>query len=78
MNWMIQEQKKVKGEDVWQSILFYGSLDAAAKGVLDLQIRSSGAQSIEALRVAMDETVLELIKALTPEYTIDVREKVLG
>lgn len=70
--WMIKERRKIKGEERWESIRWYGSLHSATKGAGELLIRTSGAQTLPDLLAAVNNTMSALSRALTPHYSIEV------
>ena len=65
--WIIQKKGSRKGKEDWQSRLFFGTFEAAAKELGELLVRRSKANTlVEALR-EVEKIATTLSKALTPK-----------
>jgi hypothetical protein len=78
-SWMIQQSGKGKNRDtgepeiLWKSTHWYGTLNNAVHGLLDLGVRKSDANGVTEVLEAQKNMLLQLSAALTPEYTIDIK-----
>ena len=70
--WIIQQARSRKGKKDWQSKWFYPTVQSALKGLGEVMVRRSGAQtSAEALETVENVTTT-LSQALTPRIDDEV------
>ena len=71
--WMIQERRTRKGGEAWESKLFFGTFQSAAKELGELMVRLSGADTLADALDHAESVNTTLSQALTPRL-----EGVLG
>jgi len=68
--WMIQEARTRKGEKVWESKWFFGTFPAAVKGLWELMVRESDAQTLVDALADAEKITTTLSQALTPQFEV--------
>ena len=68
--WMIQEARTRKGEKVWESKWFFGTFPAAVKGLWELMVRESDAQTLVDALADAEKITTTLSLALTPQFEV--------
>ena len=68
--WMIQEVRTRKGEQVWESKCFFGTFPAAVKGLWELMVRESEAQTLVDALADVEKITTTLSQALTPQFQV--------
>ena len=65
--WMIQERRTRKGREVWESKLFFGTFQLAYKGLGELMVRLSDADTLADALDDVENVATTLSQALTPQ-----------
>ena len=65
--WMIQERRTRKGREVWESKLFFGTFQLAYKGLGELMVRLSDADTLADALEDVENVATTLSQALTPQ-----------
>ncbi|SVE46624.1 uncharacterized protein METZ01_LOCUS499478 [marine metagenome] len=65
--WAIQERRTRKGGESWESKLFFGTFQSAAKELGELMVRLSGADTLADALEEVDTVTTTLSQALTPQ-----------
>ena len=73
--WMIQERRTRKGREVWESKLFFGTFQLAYKGLGELMVRLSDADTLADALEDVENVATTLSQALTPQLE-DVLEAI--
>ena len=68
--WMIQEVRTRKGDKVWESKWFFGTFPAAVKGLWELMVRESDAQTLADALADAEKITTTLSQALTPQFEV--------
>ena len=68
--WMIQEARTRKGDKVWESKWFFGTFPAAVKGLWELMVRESDAQTLVDALADAEKITTTLSLALTPQFEV--------
>ena len=68
--WMIQEARTRKGDKVWESKWFFGTFPAAVKGLWELMVRESEAQTLVDALADAEKITTTLSHALTPRFEV--------
>ena len=68
--WMIQEARTRKGDKVWESKWFFGTFPAAVKGLWELMVRESDAQTLVDALADAEKITTTLSQALTPRFEV--------
>ena len=68
--WMIQEARTRKGDKVWESKCFFGTFPAAVKGLWELMVRESEAQTLVDALADVEKITTTLSQALTPQFEV--------
>jgi hypothetical protein len=70
--WTIQEKRTRKGEDDWNSILYYGTFEHAINGLRELMVRLSDANTLtDALR-DVENVTTQLSQAIPDTLRIKI------
>ena len=64
---MIQETRMRNGESVWESTLYFGSIQSAIKELGELMVRTSDAQTLVDALADVERITTTLSQALTPQ-----------
>ena len=70
--WIIQQVRSRKGEKDWQSKWFYPTVQSALKGLGELMVRRSGAQTLAEALETVEKVTTTLSQALTPRIEDEV------
>ena len=65
--WIIQEARSRKEKKDWQSKWFYPTVQSALKGLGELMVRRSGAQTLAEALETVEKVTTTLSPALTPQ-----------
>ena len=65
--WMIQERRTRKGRESWESKLFFGTFQLAYKGLGELMVRLSDADTLADALEDVENVATTLSQALTPQ-----------
>ena len=65
--WIIQQARSRKGKMDWRSKWFYPTLQSALKGLGELMVRRSGAQTLAEALETVEKVTTTLSPALTPQ-----------
>ena len=64
--WMIQESRMRNGESVWESRLYFGTIESAVKELGELMVRESKANTLVDALADVEKVTTILSHALTP------------
>ena len=70
--WIIQQARSRKGKKDWQSKWFYPTVQSALKGLGELMVRRSGAQTLAEALETVEKITTTLSPALTPRIDDEV------
>ena len=73
--WIIQRIRTREGKKDWESKWFYPTVQSALKGLGDLMVRRSGAQTLAEALDAVEKVTTMLSQALTPRIEDEVRRQ---
>ena len=65
--WSIQHPRTRKGQKDWESKSHYPNCESALKGLRELMVRTSGAESVADLLEAIERASTTLSQPLTPQ-----------
>ena len=65
--WIIQKKRNRKGREDWESKLFFGTFEAAAKELGELLVRRSKANTLVDALAEVEKVATTLSQALTPQ-----------
>jgi hypothetical protein len=65
-SWQIQKRRQRRGQDEWESIGWYNTVDHAVRALGERLVRTSGAQTLAEFQAAVDRIATTLSQALTP------------
>ena len=73
--WIIQKRRKKKDQDIWESVSFYPTLEAAINSLRESLVRGSDAEGLSEALAAVKNVTTTLSHALTPESMADMDDE---
>lgn len=70
LGWSIQQRRKRKGQIVWESFLWFSTLDGTVNALAQLGLRTSGAMTLAEALAAQKNIFCSLSQALAPHYEV--------
>ena len=68
--WMVEKARTRNGNREWEPKLFYPTFESALKGLGELMVRQSKADTLVSALAAVEEVANQLSQALTPKIEV--------